>query len=373
MFTPNPAIEAALLQYAATVDVTKEPEQWDSPYHGFHSLSWEAEFYGFRVLPLLHRTKIPSLDEWQLRATQDTAQLTAWAEQAPDKWGMGLIPTRMQNGMRRVVLDADTHDAAVFLRSFLGAPDVITAGSAQGAHKGGAHWYTCLRAPVAHLTKEVATVKYGIDIFGADGTEKAQVVGPGSYVDLKKNNEGKWVSVPPGYYHKTDIGMFHDRDTVRYLNARRDTPLDERAPALYQWLMSLAPDTTRRVTATVAGRSYENTDEWQRDTEWRSLLIPDGWTLCNSRTQCGCDAWQHPWNASQPISAIAHEEGCWKSKSNAAGGALHCFSTTAISRCGGSSVSKYAYVANVRYDGNFALAREYEGIPNEIGGTPFLV
>lgn len=345
-------VEARLLAYAESVDVTKEPDDgFEDSSHRWRYTAHGAVSAGFRVIPLVAGTKVPAGQAWTQAATQDAATIAMWGAQQPPKWGMGLIPTVMMNGHRRVILDADTDTAYSFLRHHLGAPDVITAGRYSGSHKGGAHWYVSLRAPIVGLTSKTCGT-YGIDAFGADGSEGHQAVGAGSYV------------TEYGAYYQPTNAVVTSRADIMYLIERRDTPLDELAPELYRWLRSVAKPPTPRATIERAEGSTENLDEWSRDTSWDSLLAADGWTR-SGVDRCGCDTWQHPWCASTPRSVTAHVEGCVESRSNLPGGALRVWSSRVASILGWESASKLQYVTHIRYGGDYSEAREGEGIPSD--------
>lgn len=357
-------LEQALIDYAESLDVSQPPDVWENAEHGFYYTAVHAAWNGFRVTPLKWGQKRPAPRNWTITATDDEPTLREWSKEARDGWGIGLIPTQTRHG-QRVVLDADTADAYVFLKALLGAPTVITAGRNSGAHKGGAHWYITLDEPIPGLSIS-AGKPWGIDIFGGDGSQDRQVVGAGSYVCM--NTDG--TPITPGYYHDVVSGSgFSTPTTFPYLYNKINAPLAHDHP-LYGWLRDVAAQQIRSNSTVIRPSGtprQERTalDEWSRTTSWQSLLEADGWTWTGTEP-CGCDQWEHPWGASIPRSAVAHVEGCAQSRSDFPGGALHLFSVNAQNACGGdASVSKYTYVTHVRYGGDWRVAREGEGIPDE--------
>lgn len=360
---PN-EIEQRLMDYALSVDVKQPPEVWEDAQQGFRYMAHHATWKGFRVVPLLHGKNHPG-DDWVNRASDDPAQIEAWARIAPDKWGMGLIPALLPNGLQRVVLDADRADAFTFLCKMLGAPTVITAGRYAGEHKGGAHWYITLVDPIEGLDA-VSGKKYGIDVFGGDGKQNRQVVGAGSWV--WKKPDGTHLDA---YYHNVDVAVPREtQEIARYLNARINTPITEGHP-LWEWLNDIASEQRAKLILASHADSDEPRrespclNEWMRETDWYSLLVADGWTP-TGKSRCGCDMWKHPWGTNSDRSSIAHEEGCPTSKSTRPGGSMRVFSTTVSDKCEGmQSLSKFAYVTYLRYDGDYKIAREVEGIPDE--------
>lgn len=362
----DPGFEKVLWEYAESVDVTKRPESLIDvpPAESFRRTAHAAVANGFRVIPLIWGSKRPQGELWTTTASDDMERIQQWASAARFNWGMGLIPGRTVHGYR-VVLDADTSDAYVFLKNMLGAPTVLTAGRSHGAHKGGAHWYITLDKPIPDLT--VAAGKtFGIDIIGGDASQRNQVVGAGSYVCKGKKN----APVPPGYYHDVSYSSpLCTIDTFTYLYEKLNTPLPHDHP-LYKWLLGLAAQNRRQPVVRDPNRIIERDalNQWMRDTTWAELLSADGWRHTGTELTCGCDVWEHPWGASEERSAVAHVEGCDKSQSGYVGGALHLFSTTAQRVCNDMvSVSKYDYVAYVRHGGSHTIAREKEGIPDEEG------
>lgn len=116
---------------------------------------------GFRVVPLLPRTKRPRFSQWLNLATSDPETVDRWARQH-GHCGTGLVPRE------QLVVDADDPDR---LREYLAERDVTlpatwTVATARGRH----YWFTLpgeLDAP-------------NTTIPGADVKVRGLLVGPGS-------------------------------------------------------------------------------------------------------------------------------------------------------------------------------------------------
>lgn len=300
---------------------------------------------GVAVLPLRPGEKAPASPNGINDSSADPQRVAEMFAAHPNA-GLGIAPGRGPKPF--LVLDADDATAADFLTQLLGEPTAYTAGHAEGSHAGGAHWYVILPAGVTLPNLTVKSAKgLGIDLIGAGGNG--------------------YVVAPPT--------TLTDRPQPYRWNGPIHTPAADHKVVL--WLSKLDADEAAartRKTERAAGPSETPAlDEWMRDTEWSELLSADGWQSADKDDRCGCPIWTHPWVASTDRSATAHEEGCPESQSDFPGGALHCWSTEAQNRCGGVSVSKYMYAANVRHGGDYVAVRESEGIPDEegfgIGGT----
>lgn len=294
---------------------------------------------GVAVLPLRSGEKAPATPNGINDASADpqrVAELFAAHQDA----GLGIAPGR--GPVPFLVLDADDATAFEFLTKLLGEPTAYTAGHESGGHAGGAHWYVILPAGVAFPNLTVKSGKaLGIDLIGAGGN--GYVVAPPTTL-TNRPQPYRW----NGPIHTVAA----DHKVVLWLK-KLDT---EEAAAR-----------TRKAERNEGPSATPALDEWMRDTSWSDLLAADGWQSADKDDRCGCPIWTHPWVASTERSATVHEEGCPQSQSDFPGGALHCWSTEAQNRCGGVSVSKYMYAANVRHGGDYAVARESEGVPDEEG------
>ena len=352
--------DAEMLSIAEGIDITTPPWSAD-PARRFAAATTFAHAAGFKALPLAHGLKRPAEGHSVYTASDSEVQHILWRPDAAEhQWGIGFVPRGASpSGSVRMVLDADTRSGYEFLVDLLGAPTAITAGRDKGAHAGGAHWYVVVPELIPGLTKGSA-IEYGIDIIGATGKEDSYVVAPGT-----------WIAETNSYYH---LVTHPDRARLRDM----DDPstcmgygisITKTDPAWF-WLNDMAARTRAAFAKPIRAEGYvpretPNLDEWARDITWRELLTEDGWRFYRT-APCGCEEWTHPWGASVEKSATAHIEGCADSKSAFAGGSLHCWSPNAAAQCGGyESVSKLTYLAHVRYGGDFRLARETEGIPDE--------
>lgn len=290
---------------------------------------------GVAVFPLAPGAKAPATSNGFYAATTDPAEVSKLFANIPNA-GIGIMPARcsVPDGTL-IVLDGDSDAAFQLLRDLIGEPTVTTGGR-------GAHWYVVLPGGLPDgLTKTSAKhLHLDIDIIGAGG--------------------GEYVCAPPTHVTGRDqpytwSGPIHT--------------LAEGSKGM-TWLRELAAASKAKRTERKPREDRTDTpmlDEWMRDTSWPQLLTEDGWTDTGKSDSCGCLIWQHPWGTDTERSATAHDEGCPKSDSEFPGGALHCWSTTAQNHVGGASVSKFMYVANVRYGGDFAEARQGESIPDEAG------
>lgn len=309
---------------------------------------WFAQ-YGIPVLPVLThgdsaKAPVGSLATRGVHsATTDVKTITSWFAGASH--GLAATTGTLPDGRVFAVLDGDSAAAADMLTAMFGAPTAYTAGRMSGKHAGGAHWYVILPGAFPTLSKKAATAQYDIDLLGVHGRVGDYAVAPPTMID----NANSYVWNPDG-------GIY----------------IVNEAHPVIAWLHTVVAETARpepKPRSVTADVENANLNEWMRDTEWASLLADDKWDDTGRSDTCGCPIFTHPWGASGDKSATAHEEGCPKSNSEFPGGALHCWSSNAAARCGGDSVSKYMYVANVRHGGDYATARQEEGIADEVGGS----
>ncbi|MCB1256382.1 MAG: bifunctional DNA primase/polymerase [Microthrixaceae bacterium] len=356
--------DAEMIAIAESIDITTPP--WSTAAGDrFRIASAHAYASGFKVLPLWPGLKRPADGHSVYTASGSEVQHYLWRDAASkNEWGIGYVPRgeRTPGGSVRMVLDADTRAGYEFLVDLLGAPTVITAGRDKGAHAGGAHWYITVPELIPGLVKGSAN-EYGIDIIGATGKEDSYVVAPGT-----------WIAETNSYYHLVTHPDRHrlrdDDDPYRFMGY--GISVTKTDPAWF-WLNDMAAKTRAAFAKPIRPEGYVPRDatalhDWQRDVPWRVILGEDGWRFYRP-APCpggGCEEWTHPWGASTPKSATAHEEHCPESGSGFPGGALHCWSENARNQCGGyQSVSKITYLAHVRYGGDFRAARAGEGIPDE--------
>ncbi|WJR35270.1 bifunctional DNA primase/polymerase [Mycobacteroides immunogenum] len=289
---------------------------------------------GVAVLPLVPGEKAPATEDGFYSATTDPAKIAAMFAEAGPSAGIGIMPARcvLPGGML-IVLDADSDTAAAALRALFGEPTVTTGGR-------GAHWYVVVPGDGLPngLTKTSAK-HLDIDIIGAGGGE--YVCAPPTHLTGRAN----------GYAWVGDIHTCTEAGEA--------------------WLSELAEaslEARKRRTLTESTEAPMR-DEWMRETSWFDLLTADGWSDSGIYDACGCPVFTHPWGTDTPRSATAHEEGCGKSQSDIAGGALHVWSTTARKHLGDTvSMSKFGYVIEARH-GDASTAREIEGIEDEPGWT----
>jgi hypothetical protein len=146
-----------------------------------HALAWARG--GFDVFPLIENTKLPAIDEWQLRATRDEAQIRRWwsanpATGDPDEKNIG-IATGRDGGV--YVVDVDTkHEAAMRSLTVLELMWLDTSGPCVETASGGLHLYYRLK-PGVPAPRNRAGLRPGIDVRGWHGF----VVAPGSVVNGK--------------------------------------------------------------------------------------------------------------------------------------------------------------------------------------------
>lgn len=309
---------------------------------------------GYAVFPLKPGEKSPATRDGFYSATTDAATVARmWADNPTA--GIGLVPM-LSGGL--LVVDADTEAGASMMRQWFGEPTVLTAGHASGKHQGGAHWWLWLEGVTLPEGSTIASAKkFGLDLIGA-GSGGAYVVAPPT--TLKQYGGKAYETVGDSY----DVSEGHPflvwlADVVQQ---QRQEQEEKRAAAA-----------ARRASHAVSG--YPNLAEWSQDVLWSDLLGDDGWTNTGDADRCGCPLWTHPWGASTPRSATAHESGCEASRSGE-NGVLHAWSTTVADRFDGQhSITKYRYITLARYDGDYAAAREAEGIPHEdsfsTGGEAF--
>ncbi|TDH23875.1 bifunctional DNA primase/polymerase [Mycobacteroides franklinii] len=311
---------------------------------------------GYAVFPLKPGEKAPATANGFYSASSDPDTVRKMWAAAPAGAGIGLVPM-LSGGL--LVVDADTQDGADMMRAWFGEPTVLTAGHAAGKHQGGGHWWLWLDEGVTlpEGTTIASAKSHGLDLIGA-GSGGAYVVAPPTtlrqYDGRAYQTVGDSHDVPSGHPFLTWLA-----DVVEQQQREQE---EKRAAAA-----------ARRAAHAVTG--YPNLNEWQNDQLWSDLLAEDGWTDTGDTDRCGCPLWTHPWEASTPRSATAHEPGCEASRSGESG-VLHAWSTTVADRFDGQhSITKYRYMTIARYDGDYAACREAEGIPNEdsfsTGGEAF--
>lgn len=311
---------------------------------------------GYSVFPLKPGEKAPATANGFYSASSDPDTVRKMWAAAPSGAGIGLVPM-LSGGL--LVVDADTEAGASMMRAWFGEPTVLTAGHAAGKHQGGAHWWLWLEegATLPEGTTIASAKSYGLDLIGA-GSGGAYVVAPPTtltqYGGRAYQTTGDSYAV--GGDHPFLVWL---AEVVGQQKAEQE---EKRAAAA-----------ARRAAHAAGG--YPNLNEWQNDQLWSDLLSEDGWQDTGDTDRCGCPLWTHPWGASTPRSATAHESGCEASRSGESG-VLHAWSTTVADRFGGQhSISKYRYIATERYDGDYSACREGEGIPHEdsfsTGGEAF--
>ncbi|MCB1256483.1 MAG: bifunctional DNA primase/polymerase [Microthrixaceae bacterium] len=316
---------------------------------------------GIPVLPLTPGDKAPyeKLAPHGFNdATTDPDTIESWFTNNPEA-GLGAKSVVLTDGRQFVVLDADDESAAAALSAVLGEPSVLPAGHRVGKHPGGTHYYVLLSKPIDGLDKNTLRRATGVNI---DVIVGGYIVAPPTTVAVSPDPY-RWCHREPDAFIELDASHPLYQQMVQSV---ADEAEERRAEE-----QERAARATARADADI---TTDALDEWMRDTPWAQLLTDDGWT--EGRTaSCGCTEWMHPWGASVARSAIAHEEGCAESRSGFVGGALHVFSSTAELSCGGASVSKFMYVANVRHGSDYAAARTAEGIEDEenwnLGGCSF--
>lgn len=318
-----------------------------------YALEWATA--GYAVFPLKPGEKSPATANGFYSASTDPDTVRSMWASAPAGAGIGLVPA--MSGL--LVVDADTAAGAAMMREWFGEPTVLTAGHLSGKHAGGAHWWLVLGEGVTlpEGTTIASAKKFGLDLIGA-GSGGAYVAAPPTTIDAYGGRAyetvGDIITVDADHPFLTWLA-----EVVAQQKAEQE---EKRAAAA-----------ARRAAHAVTG--YPNLNEWQNDQLWSDLLGEDGWTDTGDTDRCGCPLWTHPWEASTPRSATAHETGCEASRSGESG-VLHAWSTTVAERFEGQhSITKYRYMTIARYDGDYAACREAEGIPNEdsfsTGGEAF--
>ena len=314
---------------------------------------------GIPVLPLKRGEKEPLIEGGFNNATTDAAVIETWWVENPDA-GLGAKSALLPDGRQFIILDADDAEAAKALRNVLGEPSAFPAGHRVGKHPGGTHYYVLLEQPIEGLGKNTLRRVTGLNI---DVIVGGYIVAPPTTVSIS----------PDPYRWNPERGaeIFSQLDVTHPLyNLMAHTVAEEAEERRVREQERQA----RAAARAEADITTDALDDWLRDTPWAQLLTDDGWTQ-GKPASCGCTEWTHPWGASVERSAIAHEEGCVESRSGFVGGALHLFSSNAELQCGGTSVSKFMYVANVRHGGDYAAARTAEGIEDEenwnLGGCAF--
>jgi len=118
---------------------------------------------GWRLLPVLARTKTPLVKEWQKFATSDLGQLEAWAAQFPDcNWGMATGPG---SGVFVLDVDGESGVAALLAHHEQGRklPNTLTVSTGNGSHLY-FHWPE--DQPIRNSAGKLAD---GLDIRGEGG------------------------------------------------------------------------------------------------------------------------------------------------------------------------------------------------------------
>lgn len=294
----------------------------------------------------------PVPEDGLLSATTDINQITQWWTQHP-RAGIGVIPGSYPGFL---IVDADNQQAREFIESILGAPTVLTPSTDGDGHGGGGHWWVFgldpnmvhdLHIDAAHRVK-VADKSLAVELIGA-GSGSAFTYAPPT-VRNGRPLPYRMVNAPITASHVPQFVSW--LETLRVIEVREREARKRRAEE-----RELFGD-----------GDNENLNDWMRSTSWDSLLTRDKWTDTGIAS-CGCPQYVHPFGATVTSrSAIAHYEHCDRSMSSFPGGGLKVFSHTARVELGGDTMlSKFGYVTNMRYFGNFEDARKGEGIESEDG------
>ena len=290
--------------------------------------------YGLAVLPLKPGTKEPAAvvtDDGRggwYTATCDAEQLTRLFS-GRDNAGIGVCVSRSTyDGDTLMVLDADTDAGYRLLVSLFGEPSVRTGGR-------GGHWYVRVPGGIPDGITKSSAKHLGIDLFGT--ASSGYVCAPPTHVAGR--DPYTWVG---GIYTIND---------------------EQRA-----WLQELAEASKAARKTVIASSDDPARDEWTEDHSWDELLTDEGWTPADMNDSCHCPVWTHPYGATHPKSATAHDEGCPVSNSNSIGGTLKVWSTTAQRKLGGNeNYTRYGFVIESRYKGDSVKARKGEDIPSNGG------
>jgi hypothetical protein len=110
-------------------------------------------------------------------------------------------------------------------------------------------------------------------------------------------------------------------------------------------------------------------DAWAEETDWRTLLVPDGWYFTGSRTSCGCPEVTAPGVHASPKSATAHEVGCRETDTSMGHGPLHIWTDNPpegvaayVDQQKSKTMTKLQYAAWMHHDGDEGAAIRALGI-----------
>lgn len=186
------------------------------------------------------------------------------------------------------------------------------------------------------------------------------------------------VSIFPCDHYVLIPPSVRDEGTYRWFGDVREAPLG---------LLKLIEDdaeNVHRIREEKARRAANRTgptniDAWAADTDWRSLLEPDGWHFTGARTTCGCPEVTAPGVHSSPKSATAHEPGCREMDTTAGHGPLKVWTSNPpdgivayATAQGATMMTKLQYVAWTRHGGDEGAACAALGIaPGGGGGLGF--
>lgn len=266
-----------------------------------------------------------------------------------------------------IVADADTPDEVAALEAYLGvdghAPGatVLTPGTADGAHRGGGHWWFSLPESTT-VNPETAPAVIKIDVDGH----------PAGF-SLYLGNA--YVLIPPSV-----------RETGAYDLVTPDTPApprlintithslkvaDERAEQRKEYAKNAANGTLGDLEQQVA--------LWSQATPWSDVLDPHGWTDTGTLDSCGCPVYTAPGAHASPKSATAHEGECSTGRYDVLNPPLHIWTDNpgdelaaeVAKRAGSKTLSKLTVWCALAHGGDMAAALKAAGIEHDPAGHTF--
>jgi len=269
---------------------------------------------GWRVIPITPGKKHPPIKAWQHAATTNPATIKTWWEGPYRDYGVGIV-TGKQSGIW--VLDVDDLDALHELELEHGAlPSTLTSITGSGGEH---HLYTWPEGE--QIRNSASAIITGIDV----------------------RAEGGLIVAPP---------TVHPNGT-RYaweLNGE-NTPAE--APP---WLLNLLkPPPPQPAPAPVHTAGMHPGDRpgdlYAQQTDWATILTPDGWTLDHTDRRTGERHWIRP----------GKTEGTSATTGHTPNDNLHIF-TSSLTHLGlkpEETYTKLGYLAEVHHHGQYSEAAQH--------------
>ncbi|AGS34034.1 gp54 protein [Corynebacterium maris DSM 45190] len=302
----------------------------------------------------LATTDRATLKKYVERALKDPAEHRPAGHPTPYGPGAHLNWAVRLGGSGYVVADADTPGEVAALRSFLAehyggeskvpGPTVLTPGTADGAHKGGGHWW--FKLPEG---REYAGASATVTVTVPDHSEGFSIYAGDAYVLIPPSRR------PEGDY----LLVGSDNTAPDPLLAELET-----AEATAAELVERREDRKRKAEAGELGDMEDQVAAWSQVTPWSEVLT-GGWMETGLADNCGCPIWTAPGAHSSPKSATTHVDGCSRPTVDPLNPPMHLWTDNpgpeleaVVAESGSKTMSKLTAYAALAHGGDMSAALE---------------